>query len=153
MRHISIIPGHVAKIMRQASVFIEQRQKKKNIELKEKQIQEGKAKRQRGKDAEDRFLKAWEGRHPLVLSLSSRRASYLEDHNEKTDAWLEIRGYPPFRIQIKAYWTTKNEQHEFRRKGIVLVSVLPAYKHETIREQTLERIRMYLRTEGKKVTF
>ncbi len=146
-KHKQNIP--VSRIKKQAIAAIKESRK---LDEKKKFLL-GKEGQQKGREAEDRFLKAWEVRDSFVLSVTSRRATLHEDHYEKTDAWVEIKGYEPFRIQIKARHVKKIEQHEFRCNGIILVGVHPENKYEKIREDTLKQIRYLLNTERKKITF
>ena len=76
-----------------------------------------------------------------------------EDFNEKTDAWLAVKGYDPFRIQIKSRAVTKKEQNKFFREGIILIGIPPEDKLETIQDNTLKQIRKYLRINNREPNF
>ncbi len=151
--HTLVLPPGILRIRRQAAQIVGVQQQKAKIISKEQQKERGRVGQQQGREAENRFLKAWEDRHSYGISIAVRRATLHEDLHEKTDAWIDIKGYDPFRIQIKSRMTKKKEHHEFRIEGIILVSVLLADRYDEIRENTLEEIRVYLRIKHIAITF
>lgn len=97
-----------------------------------------------GKDAEDRFIQAWEAqrekRGGYKGFVSIRRATPEEDRTEKTDAFIEIKKLGTIRVQIKSSITTSGEFKKFCRMDIVLISILPSDTPQTIVNKTVDLI-------------
>jgi hypothetical protein len=108
----------------------------------------GKFSAEKGKNAEDRFIKAWEVQQDLRSGykgfISIRRATLEEDNNEKTDAFLEVEKLGVLRIQIKAYRTNGGHFFEFCKQNIVVISILPHDTPQIILDKTMALVTRFV---------
>ncbi len=106
----------------------------------------GEKAQKKGKEAEERFIQAWECSRDNFPDWLQRvvRATKHEDLKEATDAWLvDVTGWRT-RVQIKR---SKGLIRFHRKKhpnfvGIVVV-VSPSDTFEVIRERTLQKAKHY----------
>lgn len=86
---------------------------------REQQIIEGHAGNEKGKEAEQMFISAWQHERDY----HAHRATVYEDLYEKTDAWICSLKEPwrKYRVQIKS--GKGNNPFAFYRQGLVLVEI------------------------------
>jgi hypothetical protein len=107
-----------------------------------------KERHQKGLEAENRFLKAWEVRYPEYKPRLVRRGTWEEDHYEKTDAIIETIKHGVLRIQIKSFITSTKDFKDFAKIGVILLSVLPSHNFKEIRGNTKKAIQDYLKVKS-----
>ncbi len=110
------------------------------ITMKSKRFFSGRTPEERGKQAEEAFFKAWEGRPLPKWMVAVARPTREEDLFEKTDAVIVAIDRPPIRVQVKSFYPQKTLIQECHEAGVALVWVCASDSEQRIRGKTHKAI-------------